>query len=172
MAESSWQPVMSAAQRRRQRRLRSWWRHEQQSIAAALATSQHHSALRCPTWRLPVLGHAAALVTADSEVLGTLGIEVSSRRVLRFSGSGMVKKRIRINRKHPAHLVGYGIQCRPRVWKRLCPVESSLFHDPKRRCSDQGHADLVPARIRTGVGWFPGFLAGPHFQVCMSLISV
>ena len=44
MAESSWQPVMSAAQRRRQRRLRSWWRHEQQSIAAALATLQHHSA--------------------------------------------------------------------------------------------------------------------------------
>ena len=27
MAESSWQPMMSAAQRRRQRRLRSWWRH-------------------------------------------------------------------------------------------------------------------------------------------------
>ena len=38
MAESSWQPVTSAAQRWRQRRLRSWWRHEQQS--------QHHSALR------------------------------------------------------------------------------------------------------------------------------
>ena len=43
MAESSWQPVMGAAQRRRQRRLRSWWRHEQQSIAAALATVMHHS---------------------------------------------------------------------------------------------------------------------------------
>ena len=46
MAESGWQPMMSAAQRRRQRRLRSWWRHEQQSIAAALATSQRHLALR------------------------------------------------------------------------------------------------------------------------------
>ena len=43
MAESSWQPVMGAAQRRRQRRLRSWYRHEQQSIAAALATVMHHS---------------------------------------------------------------------------------------------------------------------------------
>ena len=111
-------------------------------------------ASRIPTWRLPVPGHAAALVTTDGEVPGTFGIEVFSRRVLRFSGSGMVKKRIRLNRKPPAHLVGYGIQCRPRVWKRLCPVESSLFHapDPKRRCSDQGHADLVPTRIRTGVG--------------------
>ena len=43
MAESSWQPVMGAAQRCRQRRLRSWWRHEQQSIAAALAAVMHHS---------------------------------------------------------------------------------------------------------------------------------
>ena len=43
MAESSWQPVVGAAQRRRQRRLRSWWRHEQQSIAAALAAVMHHS---------------------------------------------------------------------------------------------------------------------------------
>ena len=43
MAESSWQPVMGAAQRRRQRRLRSWWRHEQQSVAAVLATAMHHS---------------------------------------------------------------------------------------------------------------------------------
>ena len=41
-------------------------------------------ASRILTWRLPVPGHAAALVTADSEVPGSLGIEVSSRRVLRF----------------------------------------------------------------------------------------
>ena len=49
MAESSWQPVMGAAQRRRQRRLRSWWRHEQQSIAAALATVMHHSSSKVHT---------------------------------------------------------------------------------------------------------------------------
>ena len=45
--------------------------------------------------------HAAALVTADDKVPGTLGIEVSCRRVLCVSGSGMVKERIRLNRKNP-----------------------------------------------------------------------
>ena len=54
-----------------------------------------------PTWRLPVPGHAAALITSDGGVPGTLGIEASSSRVLRFRGSGMVKKRIRLNRKTP-----------------------------------------------------------------------
>ena len=56
-------------------------------------------ARRMPTWRLPVPGHAAALVTADDEVPGSLGIEVSGRRVFCVSGSGVGKKRIRLNRK-------------------------------------------------------------------------
>ena len=47
MAESSWQPVLGAAQRRRERRLRSWYRHEQQTVRMALAAYTHHSAL----WR-------------------------------------------------------------------------------------------------------------------------
>ena len=97
-------------------------------------------------------GHAASLVTAGIEVPSALGIEVSCHRVHCVSGSGLVRKRIRLNRKTPAHLVGFGIQCRPREWKRLCPVEFSfsIVLDPKRRCVD--HADLVPAQIRTGVG--------------------
>ena len=49
MAETSWQPVMEAAQRRRERRLRSWYRHEQQTVRMALASKTHHSALRRPT---------------------------------------------------------------------------------------------------------------------------
>ena len=99
-------------------------------------------------------GHAASLVTAVIEVPSPLGTEVSGPRVHCVSGSGLVRKRIRLNRKSPAHLVGFGIQCRPRVWKRLCPVEfsSSIVHDLKRRCIDQDHTDLVPAQIRTGVG--------------------
>ena len=56
---------------------------------------------RVPTWRLPVPGHAASLVTAGIEVPGTLGIEVSCQRVHCVRGSGMVKKRIRLNRKNP-----------------------------------------------------------------------
>ena len=46
MAETSWRPVLGAAQRRRERRLRSWYRHEQQTVRMALATFTHHSALR------------------------------------------------------------------------------------------------------------------------------
>ena len=38
IAETSWRPVMGAAQRRRERRLRSWYRHEQQTVRMALAT--------------------------------------------------------------------------------------------------------------------------------------
>ena len=62
------------------------------------------------------------------------------------------------------------IQSRPRVWKRLRQVEHSLVSIPdfKRRRVDQGHEGLVPAQIRTGLGCFPGFLAGPRLQVCMS----
>ena len=99
-------------------------------------------------------GHAASLVTAGIEVPGALGIEVSCRRVHCFGGSGLLRKRIRLNRKTLAHLVGFGIQCRPRLWERLCPVEISLsiVPDPKKRCIDQDHADLVLAQIRTGVG--------------------
>ena len=64
MAETSWQPVMGAAQRRRERRLRSWCRHEQQTFRMALAAYSRHSAPRRPTmarageWERAVLhGH-------------------------------------------------------------------------------------------------------------------
>ena len=71
--------------------------------------------------------------------------------------------------KKPAHLVGMGIQRRPRVWKRLRQVEHSLLSIPdhKRRRNDQGDEGLDPAQIRTGGGCFPGFLAGPRLQLCM-----
>ena len=83
-----------------------------------------------------------------------LGIEVSCKKVHCVGGSGLVRKRIRLNRKPCAHLVGFGIQCRPRLWKRLCPVgiSFSIVPDPKSRCVGQDHADLVLAQIRTGVG--------------------
>ena len=35
------------------------------------------------------------------------------------SGSGPGRKRIRLNRKTPAHVAGFMVQSRPRVWKRL-----------------------------------------------------
>ena len=41
------------------------------------------------------------------------GVEVVNR------GSGSRRKRFRLNRKTPAHLVGHQMRTRPRVWKRL-----------------------------------------------------
>ena len=93
-------------------------------------------ASRIPTWRLPVSGHVACLFTADLEVSGASGNEVSRREVHWVGGSGPDRKRIRLNRELPPHLVGMGIQCRPRVWKRLCPVVHSLpsIPDSKKAC--------------------------------------
>ena len=102
-----------------------------------------------------------------------MGIEDSCRRVHCVGGSGLVRKRIRLNRKPPAHLVGFGIQCRPRLWKRLYPVEISLsiVPDPKRRCIDQDHADLVPAQIRTGLDGFLGSLQAHAFISACPLLA-
>ena len=74
-------------------------------------------------------GHVACLVTAVHEASGANGDEVS-RREVHWSGSGPERKRIRLNRKTPAHLAGLEIQCRPRVWKRLRQVEHSLVSIP------------------------------------------
>ena len=46
-------------------------------------------------------GHVACLVTADHEVSGAGGDEVSSREVHWVGGSGPGRKRIRLNRKNP-----------------------------------------------------------------------
>ena len=68
-------------------------------------------ASRIPTWRLPVPGHAASLVTAGIEVPSALGIEVSCRRVHCVGGSGLVRQRIRLNRKtlHTSLVLGFNV---------------------------------------------------------------
>ena len=68
-----------------------------------------------PTWRLPV--SVARLVASYCEAVGDSGDEVSSREIHRVSGSGPGRKRTRLNRKTPAHLVGSLMHSRPRVWK-------------------------------------------------------
>ena len=63
-------------------------------------------ACRVPTWRLLVSGHVARLVSIYCEAAGGRGDEVSRSGVRWVSGSGPGRKRIRLNRKTPAHLVG------------------------------------------------------------------
>ena len=62
------------------------------------------------------LGHVASLVTADLGVPEGHGAEGACREVHWVSSSGPGRKRIRLNRKPPAHLAGFGIQSRPQVW--------------------------------------------------------
>ena len=56
--------------------------------------------------------------------------------------------------KKPAHLAGLEVQSRPRVWKRLHPVDNIgvSLPDRKRRRCDQDDQECVPAQDRTRVG--------------------
>ena len=107
-----------------------------------------------PTWRLPALGAVTSLVAAYSDVDYEVVADEVDRGVCWVSGSGPGRKRIRLIRKTPAHLVGYLTHSRPRVWKRLCHIG---FHrifdsDHKRRRCEQSRDDVVPSQDRTGVG--------------------
>ena len=90
-------------------------------------------ACKFPTWRLPDKGHVCELVTdvvVDDRVLGCDGVcRVSFPGSAGSTGvfcEGMVLgsfKRIRLNRKTPAHLARLGspgsVSSRSEVWKRL-----------------------------------------------------
>ena len=110
-------------------------------------------ARRTPTWRLPESGHVAGLVTAVAGVEGEV-VDCAADEVSWVSGSGSGRKRIRLNRKTPAHLVVSRVQSRPRVWKRLRHLGHSSFSlpDPKRRRGDQYGGGCNPVQIRIGVG--------------------
>ena len=75
------------------------------------------------------------------------------QEVLWVSGSGSGRKRIGLSRKTPAHLAGFMVQSRPRVWKRLRHVghSSVSIPDHKRRRGDQNVGECSPSQVRTGV---------------------
>ena len=106
-------------------------------------------ACKTTTWRVPVSGHVARLVATYCEAAGGNGSEDASSGVHWVSGSGPGRKRIRRNRKTPAHLAEFMIHSRPRVWKRLRHV--GLSDHTRRRC-DQAYEGSTPAQDRTGVG--------------------
>ena len=111
-------------------------------------------ACRTPTWRLQDSGHVAGLVTAKVGVVGEVVVGGAAHEVSWVSGSGPGRKRIRLNRKIPAHLVGSMVQSRARVWKRLRLVGhvSVSIPDRKRRRGDQDDGEYDLAQDRTGVG--------------------
>ena len=79
---------------------------------------------------MPVSGHVVDLVTAEVGVVREAVVDGDAHGFFWVSGSGPGRKRIRLNRKTSAHLAGFMVQSRPRVWKRLRHVEYSRvsFH--------------------------------------------
>ena len=111
-------------------------------------------ASRVPTWSLPMPGHVAALVHAGVGSAADGEAPMGDEGVHWVGSSGPGRKRIRLNRKNPAHLVGHKMQSRPRVWKRLHylgnPDVSGV--DCKRRHCNQYVDGISPVHPRTGVG--------------------
>ena len=66
-----------------------------------------------PTWRLPVSGQVSRLVAAYPGVSGALDDDGLACRVPLACRLHPVRKRFRLNRKTPAHLVGVLAQSRP-----------------------------------------------------------
>ena len=90
-----------------------------------------------PTWRLPVSGQVSRLIAASPESAGDSGNPGLVLRVPLVSRSSPIRKRFRLNRKTPAHLVGILTHSRPRVWKRLRQVgfsDPSMPDHTRRRC--------------------------------------
>ena len=107
-----------------------------------------------PSWRLPVFGSVSNLVAAYSDAGHRVAVDEVDRDVFWVSGSGPGRKRIRLNRKTPAHLAGYMSHSRPKVWKRLRHVVLHRISDSdhKRRRCEQNHDGFIPSHERTGVG--------------------
>ena len=69
-------------------------------------------ASRTPFWALPVPGHVAGLVAVEVQVALVRDVEVARRDIHWVSGSGPGRKRNRLNRKTPAHLVELSVHAR------------------------------------------------------------
>ena len=60
-------------------------------------------------------------------------VDGAGQEVQWVGGSGPGRKRIRLNSKTPAHLAGFMVQSRPRVWKRLRRVGHSSVSIPDHK---------------------------------------
>ena len=94
------------------------------------------------------------MIAAYPDSAGDCSGEVSAFRVPLVTRSSPVRKRFRLNRKTPAHLVGVSAHSRPSVWKRLRQVgfsDHSMPDHTRRRC-DHAIWDSVHEHDRVGVG--------------------
>ena len=111
-------------------------------------------ACRTPTWRLFISGNVPDLVTAVVAVAGEAVVDCAAHEVSWVGGSGLGRKRIRLNRKTLAHLAGFMVQSRPRFGKRLRHVgfSSVSIPDHKRRRGDQDDGGRILFASGLGLG--------------------
>ena len=132
-------------------------------------------AWKLPTWRLPDRGRVCDLV-AEYVVGAGVGGEMFPPPVSRAGDSADVQvlggvKRIRLNRKTPAHLARVGIcmdsEARSRVWKRLrvsgvhwCSVcDSHVMHE----CLHSGGGSFLSFRVGGRLIWELHWPTSPGF---------
>ena len=103
---------------------------------------------------MPVPGYVVTLAAAYDGAGLRAPVDEVGQGVHWVSGSGSRRKRIRLNRKTPAHLAGFMVQSRPCVWKRLRHVGLSSISMPdhtRRRC-DQDDGGYILLRSGLGLG--------------------
>ena len=105
-----------------------------------------------PTWRLPALGAVRSLVAAYSEDEHKVVADEVDQGVSWISGLGPGRKRIRLIRKTPAHLVGYLTHSRPKVWKRLRHVGFIGFSILFTRGGGVSRVVMILFLLRKGLG--------------------
>ena len=132
----------------------SFWSCRRASLAGTLPLQYCAARFACktPTWRLPVSGHVVDLVTADVGAVRGAIVDGAGQEVHWVSGSGPGRKRVRPNRKTPAHLVGLSVHSRPRVWRMLhCSrfIDASSVDYKRRRCNQHELEDrpVHPSRM-------------------------
>ena len=120
-------------------------------------------ACKTSTWRLLDSGHVAGLITAEVGVAGEAVVGCAAHEVSWVSGSGPGRKRIRLNRKTPAHLVVSMVQSRPRVWKEVAVF---LFLILRGGVEIRMMRDVIP--FRSGLVWGNSLgLVQARLQACM-----
>ena len=149
------------------------FRYPPGSVRALLAGSRPlrrcaaRFACRTHTWRLPVSGHVDDLVAASIGAVQEVDVDGVGQEVHWVSGSGSGRKRIRLNRKTPAHLAGSMIHSRPRVWESCVMWDFPVFPSLITRGGVviRLMEDLILLRSGLGFGNSLG-CAGPRLQVC------
>ena len=123
-------------------------------------------ACRTSTWRLPDSGHVAGLIAAVVGAVGEAVVGCAAHEVSWVSDSGPGRKRIRLNRKTPAHLVASLVHVFGRGCVMWC-IPVFLFLIPRGGVVIRMMRDVILLRSGLEEGNSLGLCADPRLQACM-----